>query len=51
MANKPIGEIVGDLIAVLVRKKILNADELKEVIGKDYYEELAVEIAKEMKKE
>lgn len=43
LKKKPIGAIVGDLICVLVSKKILDVDELKMIVGDAYFEELVKE--------
>ena len=43
MDKKLLGAIVGDLIAVLVSKKIITVDELKMIVGEAYFEELLKE--------
>ena len=43
LKKKPIGAIVGNLVAVLVSKKILDVDELKMIVGDAYFEELVKE--------
>lgn len=40
MDKKPIGAIIGDLISLLVCKEIITIDELKEIIGEAYFNEL-----------
>lgn len=41
--KKPIGAILGDLIAVLVSKEVLDINELKMIVGDAYFEELVKE--------
>ena len=43
LKKKPIGAIVGNLVAVLVSKKILDVDELKMIVGDACFEELVKE--------
>ena len=43
MDKKPLGAIVGDLIAVLVSKEVINIDELKMIVGDAYFEEMVKE--------
>lgn len=38
--KKPIGAIVGELICVLVSKKVLDINELKMIVGDAYFEEM-----------
>lgn len=41
--KKPLGSILGDLIAVLVSKKVLTVNELEMIVGDAYFEELVKE--------
>ena len=38
--KKTIGEIVGDLALMLFAKGVFNLDELKDIIGDEYFNEL-----------
>lgn len=44
--NKPIGNIIGDLIAVLLKKDVLTLEEVKDVIGEDNYNKIIEEALK-----
>ena len=41
--NKPIGQIIGDLIAVLLNKDVLTLEEVKVVVGEDNYNKMIEE--------
>ena len=43
--NKSIGNIIGDLIAVLLIKDVLTLEEVKTIIGEDKYKQLLEEAA------
>jgi hypothetical protein len=42
--NKPIGQIVGDMAAMLYIKGVLSLDEFKNVIGEDNFNKLIKEV-------
>jgi hypothetical protein len=42
--SKPIGEIVGNIAAILYVKGIVNLEEFKEVIGEDNFNKLIKEV-------
>lgn len=44
--SKPIGQIVGDLIAVLLNKDVLTLEEVKLVVGEDNYNKMIEEALK-----
>ena len=44
--NKPIGQIIGDLIAVLLNKDVLTLEEVKLVVGEDNYNKMIEEALK-----
>lgn len=44
--NKSIGNIIGDLIAVLLNKDVLTLEEVKLVVGEDNYNKMIEEALK-----
>ena len=44
--NKSIGNIIGDLIAVLLNKDVLTLEEVKIVVGEDNYNKMIEEALK-----
>lgn len=42
--SKPIGQIVGDMAAMLYIKGVLSLEEFKEVIGEDNFNKLIKEV-------
>lgn len=46
MSNKPIGQIIGDLTAILFIKNVITYDEFIKIIGEDNYKKLVEEVKK-----
>lgn len=44
--SKMIGQIIGDLIAVLLNKDVLTLEEVKVIIGEDNYNKMIEEALK-----
>ena len=43
-SNKPIGQIIGDLTAILFLKGVITLEELIKIIGEDNYKKLVEEV-------
>jgi hypothetical protein len=44
MSNKPIGQIIGDLTAILYLKDVITLEEFIKIIGEDNYKKLVEEV-------
>ena len=45
-SNKPIGQIIGDLTAILFIKNVITYDEFIKIIGEDNFNKLVEEVKK-----
>ena len=43
-SNKPIGQIIGDLTAILLVKNLITLDEFIKIIGEENYKKLIEEV-------